>query len=240
MSGSRTVIENGSLQNGSRRATDVASQPINHVRWVRHELLQANSWNPNNVATPEMALLKISILEDGWATAIVVQEVLTTTDPHAGPPTLDHYEIVDGFHRWTVAADEEVAAMTDGLVPVVVVATDPAHARISTIRFNRARGKHAVTRMSDIVGDLVDTYQLPPDEIEARLGMDTEEVKRLRDRGSVLARLSKEKMGEAWRPAPTGTRRAEDKPVTSTGSGRKRQAWQDRNTAQLAQDGSPQ
>lgn len=170
-------------------------QPIDRVTWVHRDLLRSNTWNPNHVAGPEMKLLKQSILEDGWATAIVVQQV------NNDDGTLDHYEIVDGFHRWTVSGDPEVYAMTGGKVPITVVAVDDAHARISTIRFNRARGRHTVSIMGDIINELSNDLDVSDDEMMERLGMTREEVVRLRERGRMVKRHRKaEGLSEAWRP----------------------------------------
>jgi ParB-like chromosome segregation protein Spo0J len=172
----------------------LADQPLANVQWVERDLLVSNEWNPNHVAPPEMKLLRTSILEDGWTQPIVVQEVQVQG-------MLDHYQIVDGFHRWTVSADLDVRALTDGLVPVVVVTLDEAHARMSTIRHNRARGKHGVRPMADIVATLLTELALSDEEVSARLGMEPEEVNRLRDRGNMLKRGSSETGGftEAWR-----------------------------------------
>lgn len=174
---------------------NTGKHPIDAVLWVDRDMLQGNAWNPNHVAGPEMDLLKQSIMEDGWSTAIVVQEVL------AADGTLDHYEIVDGFHRWTCSGDPKVGKMTGGKVPVVVVAIDPAHARISTIRFNRARGKHTVSLMSDIIVDLSENMEVSDAELQERLGMSLEEITRLRERGRMTKRHVKpEGLSEAWRP----------------------------------------
>jgi ParB-like chromosome segregation protein Spo0J len=83
----------------------VEDQPVSSVRWIPRDQLQANDYNPNHVAPPELELLAISIREDGWSQPIVVTPDL---------------EIVDGFHRWTVSARPEIADMTGRLVPVVV------------------------------------------------------------------------------------------------------------------------
>lgn len=174
-----------------------STHPIDKVQWVDRALLQANSWNPNHVAPPELDLLRISILEDGWASAIAVQEA-----HHPDTDEFSHYEIVDGFHRWTVSGYPEIAELSNGMVPVVVITLDPAHARISTIRFNRARGSHAVASMSDIIVDLSEVYDLSDQEIMDRLGMEHEEVLRLRERGRMVLRQINESLSEAWRPAP--------------------------------------
>ena len=162
------------------------AQPISTVAWVPREMLTANSYNPNHVAPPELKLLKLSILEDGWTQPIVARP--------------DHV-IVDGFHRWTVSADPEVAALTDGLVPVVYLhEADAAHLRMSTIRHNRARGEHIVVKMADIVAELLEDNGLTDEEIQRRLGMEREEVLRLADRGDMTRRGSRDRFGQALVP----------------------------------------
>lgn len=139
-------------------------QPINQVQWIERDKLRPNGYNPNRVAGPEMKLLKISILEDGWTQPIVINP--------------DH-EIVDGFHRWTVSGDKEIQAVTGTLVPVVMTKPhNDAHQKMSTIRHNRARGTHGVLNMSEIIQSMVDDG-LSKQEIMARLQMEEEEVIRL-------------------------------------------------------------
>ena len=139
-------------------------QPLNEIKWVNRELLKPNGYNPNKVAPPEMKLLKISIIEDGWTQPIVVNS---------------DYSIVDGFHRWTVSATPQIYALTDGLVPVVILKEKTqSDKQMATIRHNRARGTHGVLEMSNIVLDLVESG-LQGEEIMTRLGMEKEEVVRL-------------------------------------------------------------
>lgn len=165
----------------------IADQPVSTVEWLPAEDLAANDWNPNRQAPPEARLLKISILESGWTQPIVVREQGSGL------------EIVDGFHRWQLASsDRDVAALTDGLVPVVRLReADDALARMSTIRHNRARGTHAVLGMADIVADLL-AAGLSPAEVGKRLQMDSEEVDRLADRGQMLQRGSAADFGKGW------------------------------------------
>lgn len=162
-------------------------QPLDEVQWVDPTTLKANSYNPNKVAPPELRLLKISIMEDGWTQPIVAR-------PDG--------EIIDGFHRWTLASkDAEVAALTGGLVPVVRVATaGPSHQMMSTIRHNRARGTHAVLRMADIVRELKDKERLPDAEIMRRLGMEDEEVERLYDTSGMRQRGRAAAFNAGWVP----------------------------------------
>lgn len=164
-------------------------QPISNVQWLDRELLQANDYNPNHVASPELRLLAQSILESGWTQPIVARSVDN-----------GRYEIVDGFHRWTVSGRKDVGALTDNLVPVVIIDPDPAHQRMATIRHNRARGKHHVVRMADIVDELVNVYDVSPEDLKARLGMDSEEVTRLLMRGQMIERGASEDFSESWKP----------------------------------------
>ena len=163
----------------------VEDQPVSSVRWIPRDQLQANDYNPNHVAPPELELLAISIREDGWSQPIVVTPDL---------------EIVDGFHRWTVAARPEIAGMTGGLIPVVVLDRERSHRMMSTVRHNRARGSHHVLKMADIVGKL-QAAGLTEAEIQKRLQMDEEEVIRLLDRSGMTVRGAGDGFGREWVPA---------------------------------------
>ncbi len=162
------------------------NQPVSRVRWVPRGRLRSNLYNPNAVAPPELDLLELSIVEDGWTQPLVV---------------LPDDTIVDGFHRWTVSDRPRVRLMTDGLVPVVTVDADPMHRMMSTIRHNRARGTHAVLRMAEIVRTMRDTG-LAAEEICQRLGMEDEELERLLDRAGMPERgtAGVGSFGRAWRP----------------------------------------
>jgi len=164
----------------------VQDQPLWAVGWEKRGVLKANNYNPNLVAPPELELLKLSILESGWTQPIVA---------------LEDGEIVDGFHRWTVAEDPEVAALTGGLVPVVRLrGVTREHQIAATIRHNRARGVHAVLKMADIVSMLIDEHGVAPERVEAMLGMDFEEVDRLSDASGMPARAGAGEFGKGWTP----------------------------------------
>ncbi|WP_407545968.1 ParB N-terminal domain-containing protein [Vibrio parahaemolyticus] len=142
----------------------VSNQPVDSIQWVKRNSLKANNYNPNVVAPPELKLLKISILEDGWTQPIVINEQM---------------EIVDGYHRWTVSEDPEIADMTDGLVPTVMLATKTnSHQKMSTIRHNRARGTHTVLNMAEIIQGMI-ADGVSNSEIQYRLQMEKDEVIRL-------------------------------------------------------------
>ena len=161
-------------------------QPIDNVEWVDRDALRANHYNPNKVMPPELALLKRSILENGWTQPIVARS---------------DGEIIDGFHRWTIAADPEIAKLTDGYVPVVRVEPDATGNQMAaTVRHNRARGAHGVLPMADIVRTLVDEEGWTFEQIQLEFGMDDEEVDRLYDSGGMIERGSKDEFNRGWKP----------------------------------------
>lgn len=163
----------------------INEQPIAQVQWVQRSTLKPNGYNPNRVAPPELRLLKISILEDGWTQPIVINP---------------ENEIVDGFHRWTVAGDPEISKITGGLVPVVVTKPRDANQQMmATIRHNRARGTHAVLDMSSIVQKMIEDG-LSQQEIMNRLQMEAEEVIRLALRAGIpkTAIIQNTEFSKAW------------------------------------------
>jgi ParB-like chromosome segregation protein Spo0J len=162
-------------------------QPLDKITWLDRNLLKPNNYNPNKVAPPELKLLKISILEDGWTQPIVINPDFT---------------IVDGFHRWTVSGHKEIFQLTDGKVPTVMVTPkDLAQQQMATIRHNRARGTHSVLEMSNIVTDMV-KQGLTGEEIMNRLMMEKEEVVRLLFRAGIpKSEVFKDKQfSKAWKP----------------------------------------
>lgn len=172
--------------------TGIDEQPVSRVQWVARGELSANDYNPNRVPPTELKLLATSIIEDGWTQPIVARRYVG-----AG------MQIVDGFHRWTVAEMPAVFGMTGGLVPVVQLpdALDRGHQMMSTIRHNRARGTHYVVRMAEIVHELANGLGVEPTEIMQRLGMEGEEVRRLLDRGKMTERHAQATFGKGWVPS---------------------------------------
>lgn len=165
----------------------IERQPVAAVEWVRREALHANDYNPNHVAPTERRLLKRSILATGWTQPIVARRC---------------GEIVDGFHRWSLAGDPAIAELTGGLVPVVYLPDDtPEPDQIAaTIRHNRARGEHGVQPMAAIVRRLLDAGDWDVTRIETELGMEDEEVMRLADRSGMPARTGQSAFGNGWVP----------------------------------------
>jgi len=157
--------------------------PVLNVKMVPIEKLVANDYNPNSVAPPEMKLLKLSIEEDGYT-----QPIVTFFDQVA-----DRYIIVDGFHRYRCALEYFKLAE----VPVTVI-DKPIDSRMaSTIRHNRARGTHAIRGMSDIVLSLT-RGGWGDEEISKHLGMDAEEVIRLKQITGLPEAFSKHEFSKSW------------------------------------------
>lgn len=122
----------------------IESHPISRVVWQDVNDLRANSYNPNVVLPQEMRLLKLSLMAQGW-----IQPILVGVDPADDSKV---FEIIDGFHRYTLAkTDPEVNLLTGGLVPIVPLELSRAESMMLTIRINRAKGNHVAVRMHDIV-----------------------------------------------------------------------------------------
>jgi len=144
--------------------------PVSDLRWVPAEQVQANDYNPNSVARSEMALLVTSILADGYT-----QPIVTVHDPET-----DRYVIVDGFHRYYVGVNHPaVRERLNGLLPIVVIESDMNSRMASTVRHNRARGKHSVQGMSSMVFEMLENGWEDVD-ICRELGLEAEELIRLK------------------------------------------------------------
>lgn len=175
-----------------------ALQPLAGLRWLLRDELTANMYNPNSVAPFELELLKVSLLEDGWTQPIVAFQ--RDAKKKSGKGWL---EIIDGFHRWTLSEDPQVFSLTDGMVPVVVVMGKSVSDRMmSTVRHNRARGRHGVEHMANMVRYLVEKEGLKPEELVARLGMEMEEVERLLIHTGMPTKVTAEGavFSKAWKP----------------------------------------
>jgi ParB-like chromosome segregation protein Spo0J len=144
--------------------------PVSHVRWVPIDKVHANSYNPNAVAATELQLLYISIRADGYT-----QPVVTFYSPEG-----DFYEIVDGFHRFIVMKRyKDLYELNHGHLPVVVIDKPLNERMASTIRHNRARGKHAIAGMSQLVINLLNSGW-NDERVCRELGLDKEELIRLK------------------------------------------------------------
>lgn len=166
------------------------AEPIDFVRWVPTDSVHANDYNPNSVAPPEMVLLEHSIEHDGFT-----QPVVGWVDDD------ETYEVVDGFHRTTVAKrSDAVRARLQGFMPIVAIQnknTDRNDRVAATIRHNRARGKHKVESMSDIVVELKRRFW-SDEKISKELGMEADEVLRLQQITGLSGLFEDSEFTEAW------------------------------------------
>lgn len=155
--------------------------PVYNVIAVPIEDIQANSYNPNAVAPPEMKLLYESIKEDGYTMPIVCYKL-----PNG------KYEIVDGYHRYTVMlTHRDIYERENGCLPVVVIDKNISNRMASTIRHNRARGQHSIELMMNIVGELKKSG-MSDAWIMKEIGMDADELLRYKQL-SGLAELFKDR-----------------------------------------------
>ena len=165
------------------------AEPVDYVRWVKADDVKANDYNPNSVAPPEMELLKLSILADGYTQPIV-------TWPHEGA-----IEVIDGFHRNRVGKEcVEVRTRIKGYLPTVQIKPDregKSDRMAATIRHNRARGKHSVQSMSEIVIELK-KRNWSDEKVAKELGMDADEVLRLCQISGLSEVFGNEDFSKAW------------------------------------------
>jgi ParB-like chromosome segregation protein Spo0J len=165
------------------------NEPVDCIVWVPYGKVTANDYNPNLVAPPEMELLRHSIAHDGYTQPIVSWDNGTK------------YEVVDGFHRSRVGQEcDEVKARLNGHLPLTVINdenTNRTDRIASTIRHNRARGKHKIEGMSDIVIELKRRNWKTP-RICRELGMEEDEVLRLCQITGLTDIFEDQEFSKAW------------------------------------------
>ena len=164
------------------------TSPVYNVRSVHIDKIRANSYNPNAVAPPEMKLLETSIWEDGYTMPVVCYYIEAE----------DIYEIVDGYHRYTVLkTSQRIKEREKDMLPVVVIDKDQSNRMASTIRHNRARGSHSVELMSNIVAELVESG-MSDGWILRHIGMDKDELLRLKQITGLASLFANKEFSEAW------------------------------------------
>jgi ParB-like chromosome segregation protein Spo0J len=167
-------------------------QPVDCVLWVKSDTVRGNDYNPNHVAPPEMRLLRHSIAANGYTMPIVT---------HASDDAVS--EIVDGFHRHRVGRDDsEIRERCHGRLPVTRIRADRSDvgARIAaTIEHNRARGEHRVDSMSEVVRMLYD-QGWSEQKIMKELGMEADEVLRLKQMTGLAELFADREYSKAWEP----------------------------------------
>lgn len=163
------------------------NEPVDCVLWVKADTVQANEYNPNKVATPEMKLLYTSIKLDGFTQPIVAYNI-----------EKNRCEVVDGFHRNRIGKEyKDIYKRLRGYLPVTIL-DKPLDERIgSTIRHNRARGTHQIRSMSDIVLELTKSGW-SDEEICTKIGMDLDEVIRLKQITGLKEAFQNHEFSKSW------------------------------------------
>lgn len=175
------------------------SEPVDCVLWVKNTQVRANAYNPNSVAPLEMKLLELSIKEDGYTQPIVgfdnggnIEDVVFGDN---------EIEVVDGFHRHRVGKEcKEITERVHGYLPIIAINQDRKDLNdrmASTIRHNRARGKHSVDAMSDIVMELK-KRNWKDEKIAKELGMEPDEVLRLSQIAGLAEMFASQEFSMAW------------------------------------------
>lgn len=171
------------------KISPMKNEPVDCVIWVKKELVEANDYNPNAVAPPEMELLKLSIMNDGF------------TQPIVAFSEDEKYTVIDGFHRNRVGKEcKEVTERLKDYLPITIIRETQENKgdRIaSTIRHNRARGKHQIEAMSNIVLELK-RRNWSDKKISKQLGMDADEVLRLCQITGLAEMFKDEAFSKSW------------------------------------------
>ncbi len=177
------------IRGALHRHSPFAAEPVDCVLWVPATAVQANDYNPNSVAPPEMRLLQHSIEVDGY------------TQPIVAYGEGDQYVVVDGFHRSRVGKEaRRIRDRIKGYLPVTVIRSDRVGLKdrmAATIRHNRARGVHGVMPMTDLVANLIQ-QGWADSEICKELGMEPDEVLRFKQNSGLPALFRNHSYGRAW------------------------------------------
>ena len=185
----RTVNRLNLLRRFIAELSPFSAEPVDLVEWVPADDVRANDYNPNSVAPPEMELLRLSIMADGYTQPIVTM------------PDEDGRVVIDGFHRHRVGKEmPDVNARIHGYLPVVRIRQDRENRKdriAATIRHNRARGKHSIDAMSDIVVELK-RRSWSEERIGKELGMEPDEVLRLCQISGIAELFSDDEFSASW------------------------------------------
>lgn len=161
------------------------AEPVDLVLWVRESRVRVNEYNPNSVAPDELDLLLISMVEDG------------VTQPIVACPVEEEFEVIDGEHRSKTARKAPLARRLLGYLPVTLRAGTLAERMAATVRHNRARGKHRVQSMAELLRRF-EAEGIDRATVARALGMDAEEVMRLTRVGGVAQALAGRDYSRAW------------------------------------------
>lgn len=169
----------------NERVADLLN-PLGHPclqpRIVHRDDLEANDYNPNQVPDPELSLLETSIRQDDLTMPIVAYERDDGT-----------YEIVDGFHRVLVLTEW----LDEEWIPISIIDKPIDERMSSTVRHNRARGDHTTELMGELVREM-ESEGNDPEEIATELGMEKEELVRLKQVIGAASMLATDQYGQSW------------------------------------------
>lgn len=184
------VLALNTIRGALHEISPFRTEPVDFVKWVKNGTVYANDYNPNSVAPPEMELLRISIDADGYTQPIV-----------AMPDGDGRHEVIDGFHRHRVGKEsKDIRERVQGYLPLVMmreIRHDKADRMAATIRHNRARGKHKVDAMSDIVIELK-RRNWTDNKIAKNLGMEPDEVLRLCQISGLTELFADQEFSKSW------------------------------------------
>lgn len=165
-------------------------EPTDCVLWIKNDNIESNDYNPNDVAPPEMRLLKLSIDKDHYTQPIVTWK-----------ESEDDYGIVDGEHRYKVGTSvKSIRNRLHNYLPITIVnqnVTDKNDRVSSTIRHNRARGVHKVMSMTDIVAMLIKNGW-DDIKIATELGMDSDEILRFKQNTGLPELFKDHEYSKSW------------------------------------------
>jgi ParB-like chromosome segregation protein Spo0J len=185
------IVAINAIKKQLHEISPMKNEPVDCVIWVKKEMVVANDYNPNSVAPPEMDLLKLSISNDGYTQPIV------TADEN------NVYTVIDGFHRTRVGKEcKEVTDRVLGYLPVTTIRADReerADRIAATIRHNRARGRHRIDAMSEIIVELK-RRNWSDKKIGKELGMEPDEVLRLAQISGLRDAFRDKEFSRAWEP----------------------------------------
>lgn len=144
--------------------------PVARIQFIDVDMIEPNDYNPNAVAKQEMKLLETSIDHDGYT-----QPTVTIWDEQK-----QKYVIIDGFHRYYVMKTSKlINERNGGKLPIVILDKNINERMASTVRHNRARGKHSLTGMGNIVISMANNG-MSDEEICNELGLEPDELVRLK------------------------------------------------------------
>ncbi|MBB1313409.1 ParB N-terminal domain-containing protein [Aliivibrio sp. SR45-2] len=165
------------------------THPVLNIQLLPSSKVNANNYNPNVVASPEYKLLKHSIMSDGLTLPIVV----------GASHINNEHVIIDGFHRSKIIKETtEINSSLYDYIPTVSLNKEYEERMTSTVRHNAARGIHQVELTSELVRKLKES-NWEDEKIAKEIGMDMDEVLRLKQVTGLANIFSDAEFSTAWK-----------------------------------------